>query len=81
MKFVRKTANYTMFGHKRGQNILKQLRTQSVLVEINKYNSQLIQHVNNRMDWSRLPQAVMKYQLAGIIFPPRNQQSEYLGNL
>jgi hypothetical protein len=53
-----KTAKYTPFGHKRGQDILKELRT--VLVQLNKYNNQLIQHVNNSMDRSRLPQAVMK---------------------
>jgi hypothetical protein len=61
---MRKTAKYTLFDHKRYQDIVKQLKTQSVLEKINKYKHGWTQHVS-RMDRRWLRWAVTKYQPAG----------------
>jgi hypothetical protein len=37
MRFLTKTANYTLFDHKRNQDIIKELRIEPVLEKINNY--------------------------------------------
>lgn len=63
MKFLRKTAKYTLFAHKRNDSICKEHKIHPVLEQINNYNSKWIQHVH-QVARSRLMQAIMKYQLA-----------------
>jgi len=64
IKFLRKTAKYTLFSRKRNDSICKERKIQPVLEQINNCNSKWIQHVH-QMARSRLMQAIMKYQLAG----------------
>jgi len=37
MKFLRKTAQYTLNEHKRNQDIIRELNTQSIIEKIYKY--------------------------------------------
>jgi DNA transposition AAA+ family ATPase len=53
IKFVRKTAKYTQYDHKRNQDIIKELKTQQIWEKINNYKNKWIQHVR-RMDTARL---------------------------
>jgi hypothetical protein len=57
------TAKYRPFDHNRNQDILKELKRQSDLVQINNSNNKGIQHVS-RVGRHRLMQAVIKYQPA-----------------
>jgi hypothetical protein len=59
MKFMNKTAKYTRYDHKRNQDVIKELKTQSIMEK--NYQNKWIQHVR-RMDRSRLPNAIIKYQ-------------------
>jgi hypothetical protein len=68
MKILRKTTKYTLFAHKRNDNICKEHKIQAVLEQINNCNSKWIQHLH-RMVRSRLMQAIMKYHLAGKMNP------------
>jgi hypothetical protein len=61
MKFLSKTAKYSLFDNKSIKISGKNSKTHPVLERINNYTYKLIQHVR-RMDRSRLPYAVMKYQ-------------------
>jgi hypothetical protein len=60
MKFLRKTAQYTLYDHKKNQDIIKELNTHSIIEKINKYKNKWIQHVR-RMDRSRIPRAIIEY--------------------
>jgi len=64
MKFLRKTAKYAMFAHKRYDNICKECKIQPGLEQINNCSSKWIQHVH-QMARTRLMQAILKCQLAG----------------
>jgi hypothetical protein len=63
-KILRKTIKYTHYDHKRNKHIMKELKTQTVLVQINNCNNKRIQQVNT-MVTSRLMHTIMKYQPAG----------------
>jgi hypothetical protein len=45
MKFLRKTAKYTLFDQKSNQDIMKELKTLPVLEKINNYKRKWIQCV------------------------------------
>ena len=64
MKFFRKSAKYRLFYHNRNQDILKELKTQAILVQISNYNNKWIRCVS-RKSRSRIEQSVMKYQPTG----------------
>jgi hypothetical protein len=54
MKFIRRTAGYTLFGiHKRNEEILEELKVEPVDQKPKRYKSNLLQHVaiinSNRM--------------------------------
>jgi hypothetical protein len=70
VKFPRKTAQYTLCDHKKNQDIIKQLNTQSIIEKLNKYKNKCIQHVR-RMDRSRLPRAIMENRPIGTRNPGR----------
>jgi hypothetical protein len=56
--------NHILFDHKMNQDIMKELKTQPALENINNYKHKWIWHVL-RMDRSSLPYTIMKYQPAG----------------
>jgi hypothetical protein len=53
MKFFRRTAGYTIFGHKRNEGILEELKIEPFDEKLRRYKSNWLQHVtrmyNNRM--------------------------------
>jgi hypothetical protein len=50
MKFMRKTAKYTWQDHKTNQEIMKELKTNPVLEQINNYKEKWIQHATGWRD-------------------------------
>jgi hypothetical protein len=64
MTFFRKITNYTLYDHKRNQDIIKELKIEAVLEKMNNYKIKWMRHVP-RMDRSRLPNAIIKYQPEG----------------
>jgi hypothetical protein len=53
MQFFRRTAGYTLFEHKKKEEILEELRVETVHKKLRRYKSNWLQHVtrmtNNRM--------------------------------
>jgi hypothetical protein len=68
IRFVRKTAKYTLRDHNTNEKILNELKVTSILEKITSYKSDWIKYVN-RMPRSRLPNLLIKYAPKGI----RNQ--------
>jgi hypothetical protein len=46
MKFIRKAAKHTLIDHKRNRDTVKELKTQSVLLQINNCDNKWGQHVS-----------------------------------
>jgi hypothetical protein len=70
VKFLRKTAQYTLYDHKKNWDIIKELNTQSIIEKISKYKNKWMQHVR-RMDRSRLLRAILEHRPAGTRNPGR----------
>jgi hypothetical protein len=70
MKFLRRTAGYTLLDHKKNENILQELNITPVLEKITKYGHNWIKHVH-RMNNSRFPKALIEYHPRGRRRPGR----------
>ena len=64
MRFMRHTAGYTKWDHKRNEDILHELYIEPVLGYIHQYQNNLIQHVHH-MPRTRLPRTILKYRPLG----------------
>jgi hypothetical protein len=64
MKFLRRTAGYTLLNHKKNEDILQELDTTSVLEKITKYRHNWAEHVH-RMNNSRFPKTLIEYHPRG----------------
>jgi hypothetical protein len=64
MKFLRRTAGYTLLDHKKNDDILQELNTTPVLEKITKYRHNWVKHVH-RMNNTRFPKALIEYQPRG----------------
>jgi len=62
MKFFTRTAGYTLFDHKRTEEILGELKVQAVGEKIKRYNSNWLRHVI-RMSSSRMRKIMLYYRL------------------
>jgi hypothetical protein len=51
MKFLRKTAQYTLYNHKKNQDIIKELNTHSITEKINEYKRN---GYNTSAEWTDL---------------------------
>jgi hypothetical protein len=60
MKFLRRTAGYTLLDHNKNEDILQELNTTSVLEKITKYRHNWAKHVH-RMNNSRFLKAMIEY--------------------
>jgi hypothetical protein len=58
MRFLRRTAGYTKLDKKENTEILRELKINSVLEQIDQYRNNWKQHVQ-RMDRSRIPRQIM----------------------
>jgi len=47
MKFLRKTTQYTLYDHKKNQDTIKELITQSIIEKNNKYKKMDTIHLQN----------------------------------
>jgi hypothetical protein len=63
MKFLRRTAGYTLLDHKKCEDILQELNTTTVLEKI-KYRHNWVKRVH-RVDNSRFPEALIEYNPRG----------------
>jgi hypothetical protein len=70
MKFLRRTAGYTLLDHKKNEDILQKLNTTSVLKKITKYRHNWVKHFH-RMNNSRFPKALIEYHPQGRRRPGR----------
>jgi hypothetical protein len=64
MKFLRKTAGYTLMDHKQNEEIIKELQVAPIINKIQNYKTKCIQHVS-RMDDQRYPKKMLQYQPRG----------------
>jgi hypothetical protein len=70
LKFLRRTAGYTLLDHKKNEDILQELNTTPVLEKITKYRHNWVKHVH-RMNNSRFPKALIEYHPRGRRRPGR----------
>jgi hypothetical protein len=70
MKFLRRTAGYTLLDHKKNEDILQELNTTPVLKKITKYRHNWVKHVH-RMNNSRFPKTLIEYHPRGRRCPGR----------
>jgi len=64
MKFMRRTVKYTRQNYETNEDILSEIKINSVLKKIQNYRNKWIKHVR-RMDRDRLPHLIMKCQPCG----------------
>jgi len=62
MKFLRRTAEYTLFDHKTNEEILEELRVEPDDEKLRRYKSNWLLHVT-RMNNNRMPEIMMKLRL------------------
>jgi hypothetical protein len=70
MKFLRRTAGYTLLDHKKNEDVLQELNTTPVLEKITKYRHNWVKHVHC-MNNSRFPKALIEYHPRGRGRPGR----------
>jgi hypothetical protein len=61
MRFLRRTAGYTRWGHKRNEDILTELQMSRITEFICQYRKNWKEHVD-RMSSDRIPKMILKYQ-------------------
>ena len=64
MKFFRRTARYTLFDHKRNEEILEELTVESVNQKLRRYKSNWLRLVT-RMDNNTMPNVMLNYMPTG----------------
>ena len=64
MKFFRRTAGYTLFDHKRTEEVLGELIVEPVDEELRRYKSNWLQHVT-RMNSNRMSNVMLNYRPNG----------------
>jgi hypothetical protein len=64
MRFLRRTAGYTRWDHKRNEGILTELQISQITEFIYQYRKNCKEHVD-RMSSDRIPKMILKYQPKG----------------
>jgi hypothetical protein len=64
MKFMRKTAGFTLRDHKRNEEILKNLEVEPISKFIQNYQANWKEHIE-RTDSSRIPNNLLNYRPRG----------------
>lgn len=73
MKYLRRTAGYTLLDHKRNEDILQELNMQPLEEKITEYRNRWLEHIS-RMEAGRTPQEMLKYHPQGRRRPGRPQK-------
>jgi hypothetical protein len=60
MKFMRRTARYSLLDHMRNEHIVDKMKVTSITQYINNYRQNWLQHVK-RMDRARIPKQIFRY--------------------
>ena len=63
-KIFRRTAEYTLFDHKRNEEILEELKVKPVDQKLRRYKSNWLQRVT-RMNSNRMPKIMLNYRTNG----------------
>jgi hypothetical protein len=61
--FLKRTAEYTLFDHKRSEEILEDLKVEPVDEKLRRYKSNWLQHVTRMA--KRMPKAMLNYRPNG----------------
>jgi hypothetical protein len=61
MKFFRRTSRYTLFDHKRNEDILEELIVELVDEKLRRYKSNCLQHVRG-INNNRMPKIMLNYK-------------------
>jgi hypothetical protein len=64
MRFFKTTAGFTLFDHKRNEEILEELKGEPADKKLRRYKSDWLQHVT-RMNNNRMPNIVLNYRPNG----------------
>ena len=64
MRFMRRTAGYSLLDHKRNEDILKELKVDSIIQHTEQYRLNWKEHVA-RMPSNRLPKLILRYAPRG----------------
>ncbi|KAJ4428270.1 hypothetical protein ANN_24287 [Periplaneta americana] len=64
MKYLRRTAGYTLLDHKRNEDILQELKMQPLEEKIAEYRNRWLEHIS-RMETGQTPQEMLKYHPQG----------------
>jgi hypothetical protein len=70
MKYLRRTAGYTLLDHKRNKEILEELHVTPLEDKLCTYRHKWFQHVH-RMEYNRLPKPLLNYHPKGRRLPGR----------
>ena len=62
INFFRRTAGYTLFDHRRNEEILERLKVESVEEKPRRYKSNWLRHVN-RINNNRIPKIMLNYRV------------------
>ncbi|XP_067138864.1 uncharacterized protein [Centruroides vittatus] len=73
MRFMRRTAGYTLLDHRRNEDILEELHMRELIEKLFTYRGKWLQRVS-RMSPDRIPHAVLQYQPRGRRRPGRPQK-------
>ena len=60
MKFLRRTAEYSLFGHNRNEDILEEMKVETVDERLRGHKRNWLQHVT-RMSNNKMPKIMLKY--------------------
>jgi hypothetical protein len=64
MKFMRRTAGYSLLDHTRNKLILDKMKVTPITEYVNNYRQNWLQHVK-RMDRARIPKQMFRYGPCG----------------
>jgi hypothetical protein len=72
MKFMRRTAGYSVLDHMRNKQILDKMKVTPVTEYANNYRQNWLQHVK-RTDKARIPKQMLQYAPVGQRLPRRTK--------
>ncbi|KAJ4428831.1 hypothetical protein ANN_25824 [Periplaneta americana] len=75
MKFMRYTAGYTKWDHKRNEDVMEELQLEPVINHVKHYRNNWINHLQ-RMRRDRIPKVMLHYRPNGMLSRPKKRWIE-----